>query len=27
MFFDNDFYFDFVRRARGAGVTVRSFPE
>jgi methylenetetrahydrofolate reductase (NADPH) len=26
MFFDNDFYFDFVRRARGAGVTVPIIP-
>jgi hypothetical protein len=26
MFFDNDFYFDFVRRARGAGVSVPIIP-
>jgi methylenetetrahydrofolate reductase (NADPH) len=26
MFFDNDFYFDFVRRARGAGVAVPIIP-
>jgi len=26
MFFDNDFYFDFVRRARGAGVDVPIIP-
>ncbi len=26
MFFDNDFYFDFVARARGAGVTVPIIP-
>jgi len=26
MFFDNDFYFDFVRRARGAGVGVPIIP-
>jgi methylenetetrahydrofolate reductase (NADPH) len=26
MFFDNDFYFDFVRRARAAGVTVPIIP-